>query len=459
MKRRPVRPEEHPKGSSLYRVRPRINGKRKVVIAGVSYPEALEASRAYEQLRDKREIEDGITLAAFGLGFLDRRDRAGVKGIKQERQRWAQYVAKDALGALAIATLERRDVLDWLDRWSGSGFQTLSNALNLVQLALDQALDRDLCKTNVARSVKVPRGKRAKDRDELEGVLLPAEQGALLGAIPNELDRLCVTFALYSGMRQGSQWALKRADCHGDTVTLRRHKSGRVRVLHLLPPARDALARSLELAAALGSEYAFPAPRGERRHYGKTPVGWRDHKVKKPGKPARLIPGWLSKAGIDRRVRWHDLRHTCATALLAGWWGSPPRKWSLDEVCSYLQHSSVKVTERYAKKLAETELRAVTETRFAAPPEPQLPIIELPILQEFGEARIGFEPTCDGFATSPHPEEVRELGSVQGPTRGRSVELPAREALALAAEAVLRGRILVAQRSVRTRSKKGAKRA
>jgi hypothetical protein len=33
---------------------------------------------------------------------------------------------------------------------------------------------------------------------------------------------------------------------------------------------------------------------------------------------------------IARTVRWHDLRHTCASSLVAGGWG--PR-WSLEEPC------------------------------------------------------------------------------------------------------------------------------
>ena len=47
-----------------------------------------------------------------------------------------------------------------------------------------------------------------------------------------------------------------------------------------------------------------------------------------------------------RRVRWHDLRHTCATLLLTGAMGGRP--WAYEEVKETLGHSSVKFTERYA---------------------------------------------------------------------------------------------------------------
>jgi hypothetical protein len=54
---------------------------------------------------------------------------------------------------------------------------------------------------------------------------------------------------------------------------------------------------------------------------------------------------WMRAAGIARPVRWHDLRHTCASSLVAGWWG---HRWSLEEVREMLGHSSVLVTEKYA---------------------------------------------------------------------------------------------------------------
>jgi integrase len=56
--------------------------------------------------------------------------------------------------------------------------------------------------------------------------------------------------------------------------------------------------------------------------------------------------GALAASGITRRVRWHDLRHTCASSLVAGWWGGRP--WRLEEVREMLGHTSIKVTERYS---------------------------------------------------------------------------------------------------------------
>lgn len=94
--------------------------------------------------------------------------------------------------------------------------------------------------------------------------------------------------------------------------------------------------------AGLG-DYVWPAPRGGPRDK-KPPTGWRD---------------WLLLAGISRRVRWHDLRHTCAASLVSGWWG---RAWSLEEVKQLLGHSSITITERYAHFSKNVLQRAADET-------------------------------------------------------------------------------------------------
>ena len=68
----------------------------------------------------------------------------------------------------------------------------------------------------------------------------------------------------------------------------------------------------------------------------------------------------LEKAGVQRHVRFHDLRHTCASHLISGSWG---RAWTLEEVARHLGHSSSAVTRRYAHLCPEGLQRAVRETR------------------------------------------------------------------------------------------------
>jgi len=347
MRRAAANFEEHPKGSGRYRVRARIGGKLKTVASGLPEAEAEGVANAYQDVKNTSELREGVTVAAFGKAFLDRRERAGVRGVKKDRYSWGKHVEKGSLGPLALSTLARRDVLDWVDGLSGLAHRTRVRVLNLLRVALDEAVDRELLETNPAREVRVHRSSAARATDDLEGILTPAEQQALVVAVP-EHERATVVFALCTGLRQAEQWWLRWEDLLGERIIVRRSagglppKNGKPRDVPLLPAAIAAIA-----SLPRRSEWVFPALHGGRRDQGKPARGWKK---------------WLEAAGIKRNVRWHDLRHTCATSLLAGWWSPKGERWSLDAVCKLLGHSSVQVTERYARKLDSTLLDAVAKT-------------------------------------------------------------------------------------------------
>jgi len=308
------------------------------------------------------------------------------------------------------------------------GHQTRKNALNLLQLVLDQAVERGLLQVNPARDKTIKFKRRATDKDDLEGILTPDEQQRLLAAVPAR-DRDVVLFALFGGCRQSSQWWLKRADCHNESCLLRKHKSGKPRRLYMLEPARLALLRAIERTSPVrGShgkkrfqaEWAFASPRGYRRSHGKAPLGWAT---------------WVKTAKIDHHVRWHDLRHTCATSLLAGWWGD--RKWSLDEVCRYLGHSSVKVTERYARKLEETQRLAVAATVF-----PASSLFLLPIANAAENERCGSDSNRRITVLQCHDSASDSTGlSRPGNSWGNGSARPAMALALAAAELALRPRV------------------
>jgi integrase len=300
---------------------------------------------AQAAVRNEKEVREGVTVAQFGVAWLDRRELAGVRGIRPDRSYWGKHMERDPIGNLPVRSLLRTDIVDWLDRRRTVAHRTRIKLLNLFRAALQDAMERGLIDANPAREVRVHRSGGASKKDDLEGILTPAEQAALIAAIPLERDRAMVVFSMCTGLRLSEQWRLEWADVRKDRVIVRRSvgglapKSGKPREVFLLPAALAAL-EALWRRPGL----VFPGARGARREDSKQPRQWRS---------------WLAAAGIKRRVRWHDLRHTCATALLAGWWG---RKWTLDEVAKMLGHGSTQVTERYARKLNETLERAVQET-------------------------------------------------------------------------------------------------
>lgn len=67
----------------------------------------------------------------------------------------------------------------------------------------------------------------------------------------------------------------------------------------------------------------------------------------------------VAQAVFARHVRFHDLRHTCASHLVMGSWGRP---WRLEEVRQMLGHSSITATERYAHLAPEVLWGLASET-------------------------------------------------------------------------------------------------
>lgn len=314
--------------------------------------------------------EAGITLRQWGPKFLDQREDEKVRGIKTERNRWKNLVDASLLADIPMRQVTKRDAKAWV-RWLESrtirykhahpkngeklSRVTKQNALNLVRKAFEVAFeDVDGAPANPFAGVKL-----AKDKGRTHEpwtYLEPHEQTALLAAVP-EPDRFLVAFALGTGLRQGEQWSLRPADVDAmaTVVTVRYGsegnptKSGKIRRVPLFGIARDALLAWASHASRPKSVVVWPAASGDRRQKGE-PSGWK---------------GWLKAAGIERNVRWHDLRHTCASSLIAGWWG---RKWTLYEVKEMLGHASITTTERYSH-LADSALKlAAAETKPAVSP-------------------------------------------------------------------------------------------
>lgn len=262
-------------------------------------------------------------------------------------------VSKDAWTRLPIDTIARRDLLLWLDarftQWSdGDGYSRNTTALDMsvVTQVFRYALDREMIHVDPTHRVSMPRGWKAGDAWTF---LTMGELRAILGNedIPVR-DRAIVSFLVGTGLRRWEWLALHLPDVRPDGIVIRfgsendgPTKNRKTRVLPWMPLAARGWAVWTALVMPTHTkrnklDLAFPGPLGG--YYGK----WFD----------RVWRTVLEKAGITRRVRPHDLRHTAASALISGYFGKPP---TMIEVRDFLGHSSLKQTERYAH-LAEGHL-------------------------------------------------------------------------------------------------------
>lgn len=186
-------------------------------------------------------------------------------------------------------------------------------------------------------------------------ILTTAEIGRLLDACgrrgPSGLRNRALIVVLWrGGLRSAEALALELRDVDRDagTVTVRHGKGNRRRVVGLDPPAFAVLEQWLEARRALGVPRGAPVFCTITNGCRGRPLGaayWREA-IKKLG----------VKAGIDKRVHSHGLRHTHAVELMR-------EGVSLLVIQRQLGHSSLQITQRYLDHLEPGEVVATMQAR------------------------------------------------------------------------------------------------
>lgn len=315
----------------------------------------------------------GNSFEEFGRKVLDIRETDGVRGMRQERQRFRTHLEPSKLAAMNVAAIQAGDVAELARalKAKGCSHPLIKRCLSLASAVFTEAILQGKRPDNPCAGIKIRKPADAEDADSPWDYLRPDEMAKIHAcALIPEWGLCLMRFAWGAGLRQGEQWNLRLEDLYLEGpkpyVMVRKGskskkpKSGKVRKVPLFGEALAAVRRWLELrsawlapAAARGPlqhpELVFPTVTGCRRPEGGPVRAERAAEMQARGakKPAKveLIREWLALAGVSRRLRWHDLRHTCGTWLVNGWWG---HRWTLEEVKDILGHSDISVTQRYA---------------------------------------------------------------------------------------------------------------
>jgi integrase len=257
--------------------------------------------------------------------------------------RYATLVDKylvPGLGRVVLSELTPAQVHSFLaaQAAAGTGARTCQQCHSVLRAALNQALRWGTVPRNVAALVDAPRAVPAE-----RPVLTIGQAQTLLAATSGTRWGPLWTVALLTGLRRGELLGLRWADVDLDAATLRvtgalsRTKertppktTRALRTVPLAPPVVAALraqrqwARLARVAAGadwVDSGYVFTTPTGGPLRGDNVHRAW-DRELTR-----RSLPG----------VRFHDLRHTCASLLLAA--GTPPRV-----VMAILGHTTPDVT-------------------------------------------------------------------------------------------------------------------
>lgn len=196
-----------------------------------------------------------------------------------------------------------------------------------------------------------------KGRSYPAEILTPAEMASLLracsGTAPTGLRNRALIVVLYrAGLRITEALSLfpKDLDPVAGTVTVLRGKGGKRRTVGLDPQGFSVVERWLDR-------------RAQRALNGRHPVFCTlDGRKVSSAYVRGLLPRLARKAGIEKRVHAHGLRHTHAAELARE--GVP-----MNVIQQQLGHTSLATTSRYLAHVAPTELIAAIRGRTWDGPE------------------------------------------------------------------------------------------
>jgi integrase len=301
------------------RKRKTIYGKTRAEVGG-------KLAKALSDSQDGLVFDDeGLTLGKYLDKWLEGSLRGAVRQSTFDRYEIAVRVhIKPVLGRLKLTKLAPTHLAGFYQDKLAAGFAPASvNKLHVaLHKALAQAVKWRMIPRNVAEVVKGPRPApeeiRPLNREQTK-TLVEAAKGERFEA----LYKLAVTTGLRQGELLGLKW--EEADLEEGVVRVRRTLARHKGRLVLGEPKTKRSRRTVQLTEA--------AVEALEEHFGRQMVQWdclgdlyedqglvfatqRGTLVNPTNLRKRSFEPLLEKAGLPA-IRFHDLRHTCATLLLS----------------------------------------------------------------------------------------------------------------------------------------------
>jgi integrase len=372
---------DSPPGSGKWYARPprtRANPEpEKVAVANKEAGEALLISW-WRDREDQIKGGQGRTVATWLAHWLD----TEIDGKVNERSlaRYRNLVERHTnpyLGHIALDKLEPADVRAWLatlrktkiTRGKGKSSpprplanDTIRSAFVRLKAALKMAVVDRLIRFNPCDGVRPP---EMESREAY--ALTPQEAHRLLRAVEGEWYEGLIFIALATGMRLGELLGLRWSNviltgdapriqireqlqtCDGKRAfTTLKSKTSR-RDIYLDADTIDALLAQQERVRLRRSDPEAAWPKVDQQLVFPSEVGTPYY----PKNVLRSLRVALKRAGLPQIVRFHDLRHTAGSLMLA-------EGAQITDVSKILGHSSVAVTAKiYAHSFAENRRKAV----------------------------------------------------------------------------------------------------
>jgi integrase len=254
-----------------------------------------------------------------------------------------------AFGDQPLETITVASIDSWRTALGGLSPRTKNKLLVVMHGIFRRAQHVWNLPANPTASVEKYRQRSSGDID----VFTPEEVLALVRAAGSEQDAAIYLLAAFTGLRRGELLALRWRDVDfaGSVVRVRASyaagqlttpKSGKVRSVPMAPDVAAALARLGQRANWVGdNDLVFPGEAGD----------YLDGSALR-----RRYTAALARAGL-RPLRFHDLRHTFGTRMIA--------KADIRRVQEWMGHADVQTTMRYLHYAPRADDAALVAQAFA----------------------------------------------------------------------------------------------
>jgi integrase len=280
-------------------------------------------------LRDQqmglRIANDRQTLSSFLTDWLENTVKPKNKQLTVRSYDWIIRIhIVPQLGRLPLAKLTPQRLQLFINERHGSGLSatTVKHINATLRAALSQAQRWQLVHQNAAKLITLPRS-----APYLPSILTPEQAKQLLEFLDGHKHEALLNVALTMGLRRGEVLGLRWSDIDLVSRSMSvRHSLERVRGqgLQLSEPKSVRSKRSLTIPQVCANALARHKVSQEKtRTWAGTKwkntdfvftsdIGTPLH----PDDVSRLLPKILDEAKLPR-VRFHDLRHSCASLLLS----------------------------------------------------------------------------------------------------------------------------------------------
>ena len=277
-------------------------------------------------------------------------------------------------GSIQLGRVDRLDVQSWVSEMQSSGLSAsrTRQAKQVLGALMGAAQDSGYIAKNPAARIKLP---RETPREMLH--LSAVQVESLVAAVP-DVHRPLIYVLTYGGIRWGEAAALRRKHLRLDRSRIEISESlAEVGGKLYFGSTKNYRRRSVSipeflvtsLRQTLSQEHAVDL---ERLLFRSS----RGHTLRNSNFRRRVWIPAVRDADVPDGLRIHDLRHTCASLLIAE--GAHPKV-----IQQHLGHSSINVTmdryghlfpsqmDEYAERLGTTKQRATEQ--YAASARPELP--------------------------------------------------------------------------------------